>query len=267
MIDYLIITLIGAGLGSFISMLSYRLPNHLESDTTQLVKGLCGRSQCPHCHSNITWPMLIPLLSWLSNKGRSSCCQTQISWRYPLIELISSLLSIATFYLYNHHIDLVTPWYQSLEFWSLLTFSYLTLTIAIIDFEHYLIPDRLSIPLLWLGLLAASLGLPHWQVSLEHALYGAVFGYTTLWLIFQLHRAITGREGMGYGDFKLLAALGAWVGLHQVSLIFGISGALFILVALIQQKLKPDHVMPFGPFLVAAAWILMVASMLDYRFF
>jgi leader peptidase (prepilin peptidase)/N-methyltransferase len=211
--------------------------------------------------------MILPLVSWISHKGRSSCCKTHISWRYPLIELSSLLLSIGVFYLYSHYIDLVTPWYQSIEFWALLTFGYFTLTISITDLEHYLIPDRLSLPLLWLGLIAASLKLPHWHVTLDQSLNGAIFGYVTLWLVFQLHRVFTGREGMGYGDFKLLSALGAWVGLQQVSLIFGISGLLFIMVAIAQQKLKPDHVMPFGPFLVAATWMLMVATILGHRFF
>lgn len=267
MIDYLLVSLLGASAGSFISMISYRLPLHLDSNSVQLLKSLSGRSLCPTCNKAISVSMLIPILSWITRKGKSACCQTSISWRYPAIEVSALLLSVCVFYLYSHYIDLVTPWYWSLEFWLVLIFSYLTLTISITDLEHYLIPDRLSLPLLWLGLIAASIKLPHWHITLEQSLYGAIFGYLVLWLVFQLHYLFTGRESMGYGDFKLLAALGAWVGLQEVSLILGISSFSFILIALVRQKLKPDHVMPFGPFLITAAWAILVATTLGFRFF
>lgn len=249
--------LLGLMMGSFLSMLSYRLIQHLESDTPALIKTLvCDRSCCPHCQSALTAKQLIPLLSWWRYHRASPCCGHTISWRYPLIEIATAIITALT----------AAQWLTgeagvlglNLQGWALLTFTWTLIAITTTDIEHQLIPDRLSLPLLWLGLLLNTSD--HGVTSLNEAVWGAALGYTSLWLLFQTHRALTGKEGMGYGDFKLTAALGAWLGIYALAPIFIIAGLLatVIIGGLRLWKGTENQPFAFGPWLAIAGWLVMM---------
>jgi leader peptidase (prepilin peptidase)/N-methyltransferase len=245
-------------MGSFISMLSWRLVKHIESDTPELLRSLVfDRSRCTHCNTPLGAMQLIPLLSWLLNKGKAHCCGSSISARYPLTELATASLSILTVWtFFDANAPLLGLTFQG---WAALLFVWTLITISVIDFEHYLIPDRLSLPLLWLGLLLNTTDAGF--VSLSEAVWGAAVGYVSLWLIFQSHRALTGKEGMGYGDFKLTAALGAWLGVQALIPIFILAGGLAIVVMSSLMLLKKHdlaNAFPFGPWLAGAGILVLL---------
>jgi leader peptidase (prepilin peptidase)/N-methyltransferase len=245
-------------MGSFISMLSWRLVKHIESDTPELLRALVfDRSRCTNCNTPLGAMQLIPLLSWLLNKGKAHCCGSSISARYPLTELATASLSTLTAWTF---FDASAPLLGlSFQGWAALLFVWTLITISVIDFEHYLIPDRLSLPLLWLGLLLNSSDAGF--VSLSEAVWGAAVGYVSLWLIFQSHRALTGKEGMGYGDFKLTAALGAWLGVQALIPIFILAGGLAIVVMgglMLLKKHDLANTFPFGPWLAAAGILVLL---------
>lgn len=234
--------LFGLLMGSFISMLSWRLPRLFFADQSgeqQLKSISLSRSQCPHCQQPLHWYQLIPLFSWLISRGQCQQCHHPISKRYPLIELSSLILTLAIAWQFG----------QSANTWILFGFCWLLLTIVIIDIEHQLILDALSLPLIWLGLLYS---LTSDLTTPEQAILGAVVGYLLLWILFHSFKLITGKEGMGYGDFKLLAALGAWFGvlaIPQIILIASVS-SLIIGGGLSLFKLRNlNDPMPFGPYL------------------
>lgn len=243
-------------MGSFLSMLSHRLIEHLDSDTATLCKALIfDRSRCHHCQQSLTSKQLVPLLSWLYYRQKTACCQQSISMRYPLIEiatLLISLLTLQTFMQADGWLGL------DLQGWAILIFTWALITITVTDLEHQLIPDRLSLPLLWLGLLVNLSDLQ--LVSLESAVLGAAVGYSSLWLLFQVHRAITGKEGMGYGDFKLSAALGAWLGLEALIPIFILAGVLATLImgSILLWKKQSQVAFAFGPWLAIAGWLVLM---------
>lgn len=250
--------LLGLVLGSFLSMLSYRLIQHLDSDTPALVKALVlDRSRCPHCQTPLSVTQLIPLLSWWRYHRASPCCGQPIAWRYPLIEIATAIITALTAaqFLTSDSNALLG---LNLQGWAMLIFTWTLMSITITDIEHQLIPDRLSLPLLWLGLLfnSSDSGL----VSLSDGVWGAALGYVSLWLLFQTHRALTGKEGMGYGDFKLTAALGAWLGAYALVAIFIMAGLLAILVmgSLMLLKRKENQAFAFGPWLAIAGWLVMM---------
>lgn len=258
---------IGLIIGSFLSMLSWRLPrllmaqwskaalessqtedqanSHFESRSPSILAQLStGGSKCPKCKTRLKWYQLIPLLSWLGSAGKCLHCKRKIAWRYPLIELFSALSTILILWQFG-----LTPIGI-----SALAFNYLLITISVIDLEHQLILDSLSYPLLWLGLLVNT---QSWFVPLEQAVWGAAIGYLLLWSIFHGYRLVTGKEGMGYGDFKLLAALGAWFGifaLAQIILIAAISSIVVGLFAIIINRHQYNQPMAFAPFLALSGW-------------
>jgi leader peptidase (prepilin peptidase)/N-methyltransferase len=249
---------LGLVLGSFISMLSWRMVQHLDSDTPELLRALIlDRSRCTQCNKTLNTKQLVPLFSWLVAKGKASCCGTPISIRYPLTELATATLSTITAW---HFFDSSAPLLGlGLQGWAALLFIWTLISISVIDFEHYLILDRLSLPLLWLGLLlnTTSSGF----VNLNEAVWGAAVGYTSLWLIFQIHRAITGKEGMGYGDFKLTAALGAWLGVQALIPIFILAGGLAIVVMgglMLLKKHDLANAFPFGPWLAGSGVMVLL---------
>ncbi len=250
--------LLGLILGSFLSMLSYRLIQHLDSDTPALIRALVlDRSRCPHCQSALSVKQLIPLFSWWRYHRASPCCGQPISWRYPIIEIATAIITALTaaHFLTSDSNALLG---LSLQGWATLVLSWTLITITITDMEHQLIPDRLSLPLLWLGLLLNSSN--DGLVGLNEAVWGAALGYVSLWLLFQIHRALTGKEGMGYGDFKLTAALGAWLGAYALIPIFIMAGLLAILVmgSLMLWKRKENQAFAFGPWLAIAGWLVMM---------
>lgn len=205
------------------------------------------RSRCPQCGHQLAWHENLPLVGWLRLGGRCSACKTRISARYPIIELLTGLLFAAI------------GWRFGAQPLSLMwcAFAACLLALAVIDWDTTLLPDSLNQPLLWAGLLAALLG---WTIALDQALIGALVGYLSLWSVYWLFKLTTGKEGMGYGDFKLLAAIGAWLGaasLFSVVLFASVSGVVFgLIIQSIRGKKKTDA-FPFGPCLVmgALAWM------------
>lgn len=257
------VALLGLLVGSFLNVLVYRLPIMMQREWQMQARELLSlpedppeksfnlflpASQCPHCGHAIRCWENIPLLSWLALRGRCSACQQAISPRYPLVELLCGLLSAGL------------AWHFGMG-WALLLMLPLTwglLAMSLIDMDHHLLPDSLVLPLLWLGLIANSFGL---FTSLEAALWGAVWGYLSLWSLYWVFRLLTGKEGMGYGDFKLLAMLGAWGGWQILPLTLLLSSLLGAVLGMLWLRLKGadrHSPIPFGPFLAVAGWIALL---------
>jgi leader peptidase (prepilin peptidase)/N-methyltransferase len=264
--------LLGLLIGSFLNVVIHRLPVMLERQWRAQCAGLDApgaavtppaerydlivpRSACPACHAPIRAWHNIPVLSWLWLRGRCADCGARIGSRYPLIELLCALLTAAVAWRFG------VGW-QALGA-ALVTWMLIALTC--IDLDHQLLPDALTLPLLWSGLLA-SLGasaLPPdtLPVSPAEAIIGAAAGYLSLWAVYHLFRLCTGKEGMGYGDFKLLAALGAWLGwrmLLPIVLCSAAVGALVGIALIVAGKRGRGVPLPFGPFLAAAGWLAMM---------
>lgn len=256
--------LFGLLVGSFLNVLVYRLPIMLERNWQMQARQvlelpeqqaqarfdlLQPNSCCPKCSSPIHAWQNIPVVSWLMLGGRCAKCKEPISKRYPLVELASGLLSM------------VVAWQFGFS-WLAAAMVVLTLgllALSLIDAEHQLLPDALVLPLLWLGLLVNSSdsGL----VSLQDGLYGAVFGYLSLWSVFWVFKLVTGKDGMGYGDFKLLAMLGAWGGwqvLPLTILLSSLVGAILGVIILRLQRQGLAQPLPFGPYLAIAGWIAII---------
>ncbi|CAN4267903.1 PulO Type II secretory pathway, prepilin signal peptidase PulO and related peptidases [Methylophilaceae bacterium] len=253
--------LLGLLLGSFLNVLIYRLPKMMERDWQADCQTLQGqtaqaaspynlmrpRSSCPHCQQTISAGDNIPLLSYLLLKGRCRHCAKTISPRYPLVELLSAVLMALVSWQFG---------YSSLTFFAwLLCLGLIALTF--IDFDTQLLPDSLTLPLLWLGLLFnLNLGFS----DLNSAVIGAAAGYLLLWSIYWLFKLCTGKEGMGYGDFKLLAALGAWYGwqmLPAILLLSSLLGAAVGIALILSGRRACDSAMPFGPFLAIAGLVAL----------
>lgn len=256
---------LGLLIGSFLNVLIHRLPIMLETqwraecaelDTaspapvpTEPFNLLLPRSRCPQCGHTIHWVENIPVLSYLFLKGRCSACQNPISLRYPLVELASAALFFFCAWRWGAG--------ETALLWS--TFCATLLGVALIDWDTTLLPDVLTLPLLWAGLTAAAL---QWTpVSLPSAFWGAVAGYLSLWSVYWAFKLATGKEGMGYGDFKLLAALGAWFGwqaLVPIILMSSVIGALIGIAMKFTSGLREGGVIPFGPFLAGAGLCIML---------
>jgi leader peptidase (prepilin peptidase)/N-methyltransferase len=214
-------------------------------------------SRCPHCGTAIRWHHNVPLISWILLRGRCSSCQARISWRYPIIELATAALFAGA------------AWRFGAQPSALLWCGFLAtlLALSVIDWDTTVLPDALTLPLLWAGLLAAAAG---WTLALPAALAGAVAGYLSLWGVYWLFKLATGREGMGYGDFKLLAALGAWLGwqaILPVLLMASVIGALVGLGMKASGALREGRFVPFGPFLAgggAAVVFLGLPTIFDW---
>lgn len=205
-------------------------------------------SACPKCKTAIKPWHNLPILGWLMLKGKCAACKAPISARYPIIELITGLL-VATL---AWHFG---PSWQFV-FASILTFVLVALTG--IDLDEMLLPDQMTLPLLWLGLI---INLNHTFASPTDAIIGAAVGYLSLWSIFWLFKIITGKEGMGYGDFKLLAVFGAWLGWQMLPLVILLSslvGAVVGVTMIVSKRLKQGNPIPFGPYIAAAGWIALL---------
>lgn len=235
--------------GSFLNVMIHRWPLMLEPEQPahhQLTLAF-PRSHCPHCHTTLAWHQLIPVLSFVWLRGRCSHCQHPIAWRYPVVEL----LNMAWWLWCGLALPGSLTWGPSLA-WSL--WGSAVLALAWIDWESTWLPDGLTQPLAWGGLVAAALG---WSgVSLPLALAGAVLGYLSLWSVATVFQWVTGQEGMGGGDFKLLAALGAWCGpllLIPLVLMASVLGLGVGVVLRARGQLREGRYIPFGPFLIGAA--------------
>ncbi len=249
--------------GSFLNVVIYRLPLMMErqwrSDCCELLEvppekeekpiGLAfPNSHCPHCQSNIAPWQNIPVISYLILGGKCAVCRERISLRYPLIELITAGLSLLLVWEFGASWALVGS--------LLLTWALIALTM--IDFDHKLLPDDITLPLLWLGL---AFNLQSAFAPLPEAVLGAMLGYLSLWSVYWLFKLLTGKEGMGHGDFKLLGALGAWLGWQAVPVIILLSsvvGALCGIALIVLKRSGRDVPIPFGPYLAAAGWIYLV---------
>jgi leader peptidase (prepilin peptidase)/N-methyltransferase len=207
-----------------------------------------NRSRCPGCGHPITALQNIPVLSYLFLRAKCASCQQKISFRYPLVELLTAVMFLTTAWYFG-------PTIQGL---AALTLTGILIALTGIDMDHQLLPDNLTFPLLWMGLALSLFGVFVDPVS---SIIGAIAGYLSLWIIFQLFKLVTGKEGMGYGDFKLLAALGAWLGWEMLPLIVLFSslvGAVTGIVLLGLKRHKSGQPMPFGPFIAAAGWIALI---------
>jgi len=258
------LALLGLCVGSFLNVVIHRVPLMLERgwklDSAEML-GIeidppaaltlsSPRSRCPSCGHQIAWHENIPVLSYLRLRGRCSACKTPISFRYPLVEILAAMLFAAI------------GWRFGATFTALLWCAFTAVLIALagIDWDTTLLPDSLTLPLLWGGLVASALG---WTIALPDALWGAVAGYVSLWSVYWLFKLTTGKEGMGFGDFKLLAALGAWLGLKMVLpvvLAASILGAVVGIAMKFASTLREGRYVPFGPFLAGAGLVVLLAG-------
>ncbi len=223
------------------------LPND-EPPEAEAVTLIRPRSRCPHCNYTIRAIDNIPLLSFALLKGRCSNCGKSISWRYPVVEALTAVLS------------LIVAWRLGFTMsagWALLL-TWCLIALSFIDLDHQILPDNITLPVLWLGLLANIFAT---FTDLQSAVVGAIAGYVSLWLVFHAFKLLTGKEGMGFGDFKLLAAFGAWLGWQSLPLIILLSaftGAVIGILLIALRGRDRDLPMPFGPYLSLAGWIALL---------
>ncbi|WP_444989088.1 prepilin peptidase [Halomonas mongoliensis] len=255
---------IGLCLGSFLNVVIVRLPVmlmlgwraearealELPAEEQPRFNLATPRSMCPSCEAPIAWHDNIPVVGWLKRRGRCASCQARISPQYPLVELAGAALTLAVVALFG------ASWQGLFVLGACLSL----LAMAVIDLRTQLLPDLLTLPLLWAGLAYQLLFQP---LLLPSAVIGAMAGYLTLWSFYWAFKLITGKEGMGYGDFKLLAALGAWMGWQYLPLLLilsaGIGAVIGILVQLALPRLRGAP-MPFGPYLALAGWVALLAG-------
>ena len=253
--------LLGLMVGSFLNVVIYRLPKMMESGWRQQCAELRGdepapqttfnlivpRSACPHCNYAISAWENIPIVSYLLLRGKCKGCGANISPRYPIIEAISGIL--CAYAAWHFGFGLAAA--------GALLFIWALLALTAIDFNTQLLPDDITLPLLWLGLLFNLFGI---FASLHSAVLGAMFGYLALWGVYWLFKLVTGKEGMGYGDFKLLAALGAWMGWQMLPLIILLSslvGAVAGITLIVAAKHGRSVPIPFGPYLAGGGLIAL----------
>jgi leader peptidase (prepilin peptidase)/N-methyltransferase len=252
--------ILGLMVGSFLNVVIYRLPLMMETrwrrDCCELLEQeqekpgarltlATPNSHCPHCGTAIRPWHNIPVLSYLLLGGKCAACSASISLRYPAVELVTGLLTLA----------LALRFGLSPALGGAILFTWAMITLTMIDIDHKLLPDDITLPLLWMGLLFNLFGT---YTSLADAVIGAAAGYLVLWSVFWLFKFFTGKEGMGYGDFKLLAALGAWLGWQALPLIIlcsSIVGAVCGILLMLLKGRGKEIPIPFGPYLAAAGWI------------
>ncbi len=277
--------LLGLAIGSFLNVVIYRLPLMIESEwrrqcaelatedelrasggkTTvpapSRAKGeatfnlVVPRSSCPSCKARIAAWQNIPLASYLLLRGRCAACGARISMRYPIVELLTGILSAVVAWRFGF----------SWEALAALVFTWSLIALSVIDFDHQLLPDGITLPLLWLGLLISLWGTTSSTFAIpadpRSSIIGAAAGYVSLWSVFHVFKLLTGKEGMGYGDFKLFAAFGAWFGWQMLLLIIllaAFTGAAVGIVLIVTRRQGREVPIPFGPYLAAAGWIALL---------
>ena len=264
-----VVGLLSLLIGSFLNVVILRLPVMMEREWRAQAAAVEGReeepaepfnlvvprSRCPKCGAVVRAWQNVPILSYVLLRGRCAECSTPIGLRYPVVEGFTALASVLIAWRFG-----VTP-----EAVAALVFTWTLIALAVIDIDHQLLPDSLTLPLLWLGLLLSlwhetAGGTVLFQTPRE-AIIGAAAGYLSLWSVYHLFRIVTGKEGMGYGDFKLLAALGAWLGWQMLPLIILLSaavGAVVGIALMVFTRRGRDVPIPFGPYLAAAGWIALL---------
>jgi leader peptidase (prepilin peptidase)/N-methyltransferase len=256
---------LGLLIGSFLNVVIYRFPKMLEREWATDCADLNGqpapeaepfnlvtpRSRCPKCGHAIRWYENVPVLSYVFLRGKCSQCKTPISPRYPVVELLTGALFAVCAW----------RWGMTLQGAAWAAFGALLICLFLIDMDTYILPDDLNYVLLWLGLLVAAVG---WTVPLRSAVWGAALGYLVFWVIANGFKLLTGRQGMGNGDFKLLAALGAWFGaeyLLAIVLLSSVVGAILGILLLVVGKLANKNIpMPFGPYLAGAGLVCFLLT-------
>jgi len=257
----------GLAIGSFLNVVIYRYPLMMQQDWRKqchefldlkesepdkphfnVFNLAAPGSHCPQCKHSINATENIPVISYLAQGAKCRHCEAHIPVRYPVIELLTAFLSTLVVALYGFE------WLTL----ALLLFTWFLIVLTVIDFDHQLLPDDITLPLLWLGLIVNSMG---WLTDLESAVFGAMGGYLTLWSVFWGFKLLTGKDGMGYGDFKLLAALGAWLGwqaLPQIILLSSFVGALVGLGLIMFRGRDRNIPIPFGPYLASAGFLSLL---------
>lgn len=262
------LAVLGLCVGSFLNVVIHRLPQMLERQWQSDARAMLElpepqdsgegvplslskpASRCPKCGHAIRWYENIPLLSWLVLRGKCSGCGTRISVRYPLVELATGALFAACGWRFGAH--------PTTLLWC--GFVAVLVAAALIDWDTTLLPDDLTLPLMWAGLIVAAMG---WNLPLKDALWGTVAGYLSLWSVYWLFKLTTGKEGMGYGDFKLLAALGAWLGwpmILPIVLASSVIGAVIGIGMKLTGQLREGVYVPYGPFLAGAGLVVTLAG-------
>lgn len=262
LIDSILLLIFALIIGSFLNVVIYRLPHMLfrdwreqcetflqdpsnQSKGTTSINLFLPRSHCPHCKHPLKPWHNIPLLGYLWQRGKCAQCQHAISIRYPIVEIISAVAAICLYMAFGFSWQLLLSLLLS---WGLIALTF-------IDLDEQLLPDQITLPLLWLGLLANTQQL---FTDINSAIYGAIAGYLCLWIVAKVFYLVTKREGMGHGDFKLLAVIGAWLGwqyLLPVLLLASFAGAIIGIILLLIKKVGTRQPIPFGPFLAIAGWI------------
>lgn len=260
-----VLAVLGLCIGSFLNVVVHRLPLMLERgwklDSAEMlgvkldtppaeITLSTPRSRCPSCGHPIAWHENVPVLSYLRLRGKCSACNTPISPRYPLIEILTATLFG------------VLAWKFGAQPVTLLWCGFVAVLVVLagIDWDTTLLPDNLTLPLLWAGLVAAALG---WTIPLSSSVWGAVAGYLSLWTVYWLFKLVTGKEGMGFGDFKLLAALGVWLGANMILpivLAASIIGAVVGIAMKLKASLREGRYVPFGPFLAGAGTLVLLVG-------
>ncbi|MCP5326349.1 MAG: prepilin peptidase [Oceanospirillaceae bacterium] len=253
------VTLLGLCVGSFLNVVIYRLPIMLKREWQAEIAEMQGEtlpeqpvfnltkphSACPKCNAPIRPWQNIPVISYLFLRGKCANCKNPISIRYPLVEIVTGALSLVVAQHFGY------SWASA----GLLVFTWALIALTMIDIDEQLLPDNITLPLLWLGLICNSFGI---FTDLHSAVFGAIAGYLSLWSVFWLFKLLTGKEGMGYGDFKLLAALGAffgWQSLPVIILLSSVVGAVVGIIGIMAMGRDKNIPIPFGPYLAAAGWI------------
>ncbi len=260
----LLVGLFSLAVGSFLNVVIYRLPLMLqrswrrdciqfldlpsEGEPPEPFNLVLPNSFCPACHTGIKPRHNIPLLGYMWLRGRCAHCGTAIPLRYPLVEILTAVVSVTVVWQFGWSVQSILG----------LLLSWILIALSMIDLEHHLLPDTITLPGLWLGLVSSLGG---WLSDPASSILGACMGYGVLWLVYHLFRLATGKQGMGYGDFKLLAMLGGWLGWSMIPAIVLISSTLgaAIGVALIATKARSrNQPIPFGPYLALAGWIALM---------
>ena len=257
-----LVALLGLCIGSFLNVVIYRMPKMMQQgwrnecqlflhpeqpfEPEPLMTLSRPASSCPSCGHRIRWYENIPLLSWLFLKGKCSQCGAAISWRYPLVELGTMLASLLVFISFG----------ATLSMLAALGLTWALIALAGIDFDTQLLPDRITLPLAAAGLWVNALGI---FTTPSLAIWGYVLGFLALWSVYIVFKLVTGKEGMGYGDFKLLAALGAWLGPMMLPLIILLSSVIGSVIGIIIMRVKKQNLpFAFGPYIAIAGWVALL---------
>ena len=259
-ISLVAIVILGLSIGSFLNVVIYRLPIMLqrdwERDCSEHLKQtlptkhnpfnlIAPRSHCPKCGTQISWWQNIPVISYILLRGKCCYCKNTINWRYPIVELLSCLSGIIIFLYFG----------ISIQTLSLLILTWMLIAATFIDIDHLILPDNITLPLIWTGLL---LNIINIFTTPENAIIGAICGYVSLWLIAYVFKLIRKIDGMGHGDFKLLAVFGAWLGWQMLPLILFMASLIGCIVGLFLVFIKKESFtkpIPFGPYLIVAGWL------------